>query len=158
HPDHEVARRLLPAGKFGAMVSFEIAGADRPAVERFVDSLELCLNAATLGDLSTGLSYPVVSSHRGLTPAERALAGIPDNLARMAVGIERVGAPGGAPARALEGAGAGWRGGRGARAPAARVPRGLRRPPLPAAVRCPGPRLGGDGRHPRTGVRGVDRQ
>src|SRR5205085_245527 len=56
HPDHGVARKLLPPGRFGAMVSFEIAGAARHDVERFIDSVDLCLNAATLGDLSTGLS------------------------------------------------------------------------------------------------------
>ncbi|MFN8534750.1 MAG: PLP-dependent aspartate aminotransferase family protein [Dehalococcoidia bacterium] len=88
HPDRAIAERLMSGGRYGALISFELAGAERPRVERFLDSLALCLPAATLGDLFTELSYPVVASHRSLSPEERREVGISDRLVRLSVGIE----------------------------------------------------------------------
>jgi cystathionine beta-lyase/cystathionine gamma-synthase len=72
------------------MLSFEIAGADRAAIFRFMDSLELCLPAPTMGDLYTLVLHPATASHRGLSIEERAKAGIRDGLVRLSVGIEDV--------------------------------------------------------------------
>jgi cystathionine beta-lyase/cystathionine gamma-synthase len=91
HPQHELARRLFEGKGFGALISFEIAGADKAAVFRFMDALELCLPATTLGDIYTLLLHPATSSHRGLTDAERMEVGIRDGLVRLSVGIEDVG-------------------------------------------------------------------
>lgn len=88
HPQHELARRLFGERGFGGMVSFEIAGADQAKAFRFMESLELCLPATTLGDIYTLVLHPASSSHRGLTPTERAQVGIGDGLVRMSVGIE----------------------------------------------------------------------
>ncbi len=92
HPDHAVAARQFAgqfaAPKFGAMVSFEIRGADRAAMLRFMDRLHLCLPCTSLGDVQTLVLYPVLSSHRDLAPKQRARIGIGDNLMRLSVGIE----------------------------------------------------------------------
>ncbi len=88
HPQHNLARRLFPGGLFGAMVSFEIDGAKQPDVFRFLEALELCLPATSLGDIQTLALYPAHSSHRTLTPQERAGIGIGDGLVRLSVGIE----------------------------------------------------------------------
>lgn len=90
HPDRSLAARQFDGGRFGAMVSFEIANGSRTAVERFLDALTLCLPATTLGDLFTELSYPAVASHRSLSVEERRAVGISDGLVRMSVGIEDV--------------------------------------------------------------------
>ena len=45
HPDAAVIRRLLPAGLYGAMVSFEIRGARRDDVFAFLDRLNLVVRA-----------------------------------------------------------------------------------------------------------------
>ena len=88
HPQHELAKRLFPPGLFGGMISFEIKDAGKKEVFRFMKALELILPATTLGDVYSLALYPAISSHRALTPEERAKAGISDRLVRLSVGIE----------------------------------------------------------------------
>jgi cystathionine beta-lyase/cystathionine gamma-synthase len=90
HPQHALARRLFAHGNCGGMVSFDIAGGDKTAVLRFLNALRLCLPVASLGDVYTLLMYPAMSSHRTLTPEQRAAVGIGDGLVRLSVGIEDV--------------------------------------------------------------------
>jgi len=88
HPQHDLARRLFGGRGFGGMISFEIAGADRATVFRFMEALNLCLPAATLGDIYTLVLHPATSSHRSLSAEERAQVGIGEGLVRISVGIE----------------------------------------------------------------------
>jgi cystathionine gamma-synthase/methionine-gamma-lyase len=88
HPQHELAKRLFPPGLFGGMISFEIKDAAKEQVFRFMEALELILPATTLGDVYSLTLYPAMSSHRALTPEERAKVGISDRLVRLSVGIE----------------------------------------------------------------------
>ena len=88
HPQHELAKRLFPPGLFGGMISFEIKDAGKEKVFRFMEALELILPATTLGDVYSLTLYPAISSHRALTPEERAKVGISDRLVRLSVGIE----------------------------------------------------------------------
>ncbi|HOG47434.1 MAG TPA: PLP-dependent aspartate aminotransferase family protein [Anaerolineae bacterium] len=88
HPQHDVARRLFRPGLYGGMVSFELAGAGREQVFRFMEALQLCLPATTLGDVYSLVLYPAMSSHRALPAEERARIGIGDGLVRLSVGIE----------------------------------------------------------------------
>ena len=88
HPDAETIQRLFPAGKFGAMVSFEIKDAGREEIFKFMDSLKLVVRATSLGDVHTMILYPAMSSHRDLAPKHRQRLGIRDNLVRLSVGIE----------------------------------------------------------------------
>lgn len=78
HPDHAVAQRVL-GGKGGGVLSFELAGG-RPAVDRFVDGLNLIELLSSLGGVATTINHPATTSHRGM--------GIGDGLVRVAVGIE----------------------------------------------------------------------
>ncbi len=88
HPQHELAQRLFDSKGFGGVLSFEIAGADKATVYRFMESLTVCLPATTLGDVYSLVLHPATSSHRSLTPEERARIGIPDGLVRLSTGIE----------------------------------------------------------------------
>ena len=56
----------------------------------FVHALDSIPYAPTLGDVSTTISHPSSSSHRGLTQAERAELGISEGFIRVSVGIEDV--------------------------------------------------------------------
>lgn len=85
-PDHALAQRLLPRGP-GGMLSFEIDGG-RDAVARFLGGLRMIRFAASLGDVSTTVSYPAMTSHRGIAPEERLALGIGDGLIRVSTGIE----------------------------------------------------------------------
>jgi cystathionine gamma-synthase len=86
HPDHAVARRLL-GDQFGNMVTFEIAGG-RDTVNQFMRALRTIPFAPTLGDVSTIISHPAVTSHRGLTADARDALGIREGTIRVSVGVE----------------------------------------------------------------------
>ena len=79
----------------GGMAAFEIAGAGRSeaarkGVLRFLAALRMVRPATTLGDVYSLVLYPAMSTHRDLSPEERAAAGIGDGLLRLSVGIEDV--------------------------------------------------------------------
>ncbi len=88
HPDAATIRRLFPQNLYGAMVSFEIKGAGRTEVFRFMDALKMIVRATSLGDVHSMVLYPVMSSHREISPRHRERMGIRDNLVRLSVGIE----------------------------------------------------------------------
>jgi len=88
HPDAETIRRLFPANLYGAMISFEIRGAGTEEVFRFMDALKMIVRATSLGDVHSMALYPVMSSHRELSPKHRERMGIRENLVRISVGIE----------------------------------------------------------------------
>lgn len=88
HPDAATAARLFTPGFSGAMVSFEIRGAGRPEVFRFMDRLKVVLPGTSLGDVHSLLLYPVMASHREVSPEQRERMGIRENLVRLSVGIE----------------------------------------------------------------------
>ena len=89
HPDNEVARRTLADS--GGLVSFELAAGEaegREAAFRFLNALELCVKAPSLGDIYTLAIHPATASHRELSPARREKLGVKENLLRLSVGIE----------------------------------------------------------------------
>jgi cystathionine beta-lyase/cystathionine gamma-synthase len=88
HPQHALAESLFAGKGFGGVLSFELDEADKAQVYRFMESLTICLPATTLGDIYSLVLHPATSSHRGLTPDERARVGIPDGLIRLSTGIE----------------------------------------------------------------------
>ena len=88
HPDAAAIRRLFPQNLYGAMVSFEIRGAGRAEVFRFMDALKMIVRATSLGDVHSMALYPVMSSHREISPKHRERMGIRENLVRLSVGIE----------------------------------------------------------------------
>ncbi len=88
HSQHQLADRLFGGQGYGGLLAFELRDGSRSAVARFIDSLELCLNATTLGDLYSLVTYPAVSTHRNLQPEERRALGISDSCIRMSVGVE----------------------------------------------------------------------
>jgi cystathionine gamma-synthase len=88
HPDHAVARRLF-GPQFGNMVTFELAGG-RDTANRFMRALQSIPFAPTLGDVSTMISHPAVTSHRGLTSDARDALGIHEGTIRVSVGVEEL--------------------------------------------------------------------
>jgi cystathionine gamma-synthase/methionine-gamma-lyase len=88
HPGHALAGKLFEGRGFGGVLSFELEGAGKAQVYRFMEALTIFLPATTLGDISSLVLHPATSSHRGLTPEERARVGIHDGLVRLSLGIE----------------------------------------------------------------------
>jgi len=85
-PSYEVARRILPNGS-GGMMAFDLEGG-RPAVQRMIKRFSLATFAASLGGVETTISYPEITSHRSMSPAERAELGVGAGTVRVSVGIE----------------------------------------------------------------------
>jgi cystathionine gamma-synthase/methionine-gamma-lyase len=91
HPDAVTIRRLFPNSLYGAVVSFELKGvAGKEGVFRFMNALKMIVPATSVGDVHSMMLYPVISSHRDLSPKHRERLGIKDNLVRLSVGIESV--------------------------------------------------------------------
>lgn len=88
HPQHDLAQHLFGERGFGGMLSFEIADAEQSTVFRFMEALNLCLPATTLGDIYTLVLHPATTSHRSLSATDRAKIGIGDGLLRLSTGIE----------------------------------------------------------------------
>ncbi len=76
--------------EYGAIVSIRLKEDTREAAYRFLNSLNLCTRAASVGDLFTGIVHPATATHRELSPAKRAAIGITEGLIRISVGIEDV--------------------------------------------------------------------
>ena len=85
-PSFEVAHRLLPDGS-GGMMAFDLEGG-RAAVQRMLERFKLVTFAASLGGVETTISYPEITSHRSMTPEERAALGVGSGTVRVSVGIE----------------------------------------------------------------------
>ncbi|MGW8312980.1 MAG: O-acetylhomoserine aminocarboxypropyltransferase/cysteine synthase family protein [Desulfuromonadales bacterium] len=88
HPDHERARRYLPAGQ-GAILGFGIKGG-REAGARFIDSVALCSHLANIGDAKTLVIHPASTTHQQLSDAEQIASGVSPDYIRVSVGIEDI--------------------------------------------------------------------
>ena len=80
--------RLLPRG-CGAMLSIDLHGG-RGAADAFIRGLDGVRLAPSLGDVATTVSHPASTSHRALSPQQRAALGIGDGLVRISTGIEHI--------------------------------------------------------------------
>jgi cystathionine beta-lyase/cystathionine gamma-synthase len=85
NPHHARAAEFFDG--FGGMLSFNLEGGAR-AAERLLDGVELPVIAPSLGGVDSLMTLPAMTSHRLLSPEERARIGIGDGLVRMSVGIE----------------------------------------------------------------------
>lgn len=86
HPLLDGPNRLLPEGA-GGMMAFDLEGG-RAAVQRMMNRFKLVRFAASLGGVETTISYPEITSHRSMSPAERAQLGVGPGTVRVSVGIE----------------------------------------------------------------------
>jgi cystathionine gamma-synthase/methionine-gamma-lyase len=90
HPDAAAIARLFPKNLQGAMLAFDLKGAAKPEVFRFMEALKMIVPATSLGDVHTMALYPAMSSHRDIPPKTRHRLGIGDGLIRVSIGIEAV--------------------------------------------------------------------
>lgn len=87
HPDYQISKKQMRHP--GAVLSFEL-GNGMEAGRRFINKLEMCLRAVSLGTVDTLLSHPASMSHSGMTKTDRLKSGITDGLIRMSVGLEAI--------------------------------------------------------------------
>ena len=87
HPDHALAAQQMKS--FGGMISFEVKGGIE-AGKKFINKLQLCVRAVSLGTCDTLVSHPASMTHYGVEKSLREKYGITDGLIRMSVGIEYI--------------------------------------------------------------------
>lgn len=88
HPQHALAQRQF-GSLFGTIVSFRLAGG-RAAADAFIDTGKQIPFCPSLGEVSTTLSHPETTSHRGLTAEQRVALGITGGTIRLSVGTESI--------------------------------------------------------------------
>lgn len=88
HPQHALAQKQF-GGRFGTMVSFCLDGG-RAAADAFIAAAKNIPFCPSLGELSTTLSHPETTSHRGMTAEQRAALGITGGTIRLSVGTESI--------------------------------------------------------------------
>jgi O-acetylhomoserine (thiol)-lyase len=86
HPDHALAKRLLPKGA-GAVFSFEIKGG-RAAGRRFIESLRVFSHLANVGDAKSLVIHPATTTHYRMSDADLAKSGITAGTVRLSIGLE----------------------------------------------------------------------
>jgi O-acetylhomoserine (thiol)-lyase len=86
HPDHELAKRLLPRG-CGAVFSFNIRGG-RAAGKRFIETLKVFSHLANVGDAKSLVIHPATTTHYRMDDAALRAAGITEGTVRLSVGLE----------------------------------------------------------------------
>jgi O-acetylhomoserine (thiol)-lyase len=88
HPDHELAKHLLPHGS-GAIFAFDLTGG-RAAGKRFIERLKLFSHLANVGDAKSLVIHPASTTHAQMTAEELAEVGIGEGMVRLSVGLEDV--------------------------------------------------------------------
>ena len=88
HPDHELAKRLLPKGA-GAVFSFEIRGG-RAAGRKLIEGLKIFSHLANVGDAKSLVIHPASTTHSRMDDEALRAAGISEGLVRLSVGLENV--------------------------------------------------------------------
>jgi len=85
HPQHDVARKQMEG--FGGMMAITL-DSDLGGTSKFVDSLEIFLNAVSLGGVESLASIPALSTHYGLEESALNEMDISQSTVRLSVGIE----------------------------------------------------------------------
>ncbi len=92
HPDHAIAKQLLPNGS-GAVVSFEVKGGPglaKAAGKTFIEKLSLFSHLANIGDAKSLVIHPASTTHFRMDAAALKAAGISEGTIRLSIGIEHV--------------------------------------------------------------------
>jgi O-acetylhomoserine (thiol)-lyase len=88
HPDHEIAKRLMPKGA-GSVIACGVKGG-RDAGRAFIENVQVATHLANIGDAKTLVIHPGSTTHSHLTPEAMAAAGLTDDLLRISVGLEDI--------------------------------------------------------------------
>ncbi|HUU56186.1 MAG TPA: PLP-dependent aspartate aminotransferase family protein [bacterium] len=84
HPGHELAAKQMRL--FGGMVGFDVGSFD--AAKKFLDGLEICVQAVSLGDVITLIEHPASTTHHAYPEEELADVGLSQGYVRLSVGLE----------------------------------------------------------------------
>jgi O-acetylhomoserine (thiol)-lyase len=86
HPDHGLAKRLLPRGA-GAVFSFNLKGS-RTQGRAFIEALKVFSHLANVGDCRSLVIHPASTTHFRMSDEALALSGIGPGTIRLSIGLE----------------------------------------------------------------------
>ncbi len=86
HPDHKLAKELLPRG-CGAVFSFSIRGT-RDQGRKFIERLSIFSHLANVGDAKSLVIHPASTTHFRVSTEDLRAAGITEGTIRLSVGLE----------------------------------------------------------------------
>ena len=89
HPYHELARKYLEPGRFGALLTFGVKGGYESA-KSFIEGVQLSSHVANVGDAKTLVIHPASTTHQQLSEEEQASSGVTNDLIRVSVGLEHI--------------------------------------------------------------------
>ena len=87
-PYYNVAKKYMPNGTCG-VVSFGVRGG-RDAAQKFMENLKLIAIETHVADARSCSLHPASTTHRQMSDAELAAAGVPADLVRLSCGLENV--------------------------------------------------------------------
>jgi O-acetylhomoserine (thiol)-lyase len=88
HPDHALAQKYL-GGRASGILTFGVEGG-RDGGARFQDAVQLFVRLVNIGDTRSLVCHPASTTHRQLSAAELAKAGVTEDTVRLSVGIEHI--------------------------------------------------------------------
>jgi O-acetylhomoserine (thiol)-lyase len=88
HASHALARKYM-GGRASGILTFGVTGG-RAGGAQFQDALKLFTRLVNIGDAKSLACHPASTTHRQLSPAELAKAGVTEDTVRLSVGIEHV--------------------------------------------------------------------
>lgn len=86
HPDHGLAKRLLPRGA-GAVFSFNLKGS-RTQGRAFIEALKVFSHLANVGDCRSLVIHPASTTHFRMSDEALAISGIGPGTIRLSIGLE----------------------------------------------------------------------
>ncbi|PTD98067.1 bifunctional O-acetylhomoserine aminocarboxypropyltransferase/cysteine synthase [Pseudothauera lacus] len=88
HADHALVQKYM-GGRASGILSFGVRGGSA-AGARFQDALKLVTRLVNIGDAKSLACHPASTTHRQLSPAELAKAGVSEDMVRLSIGIEHI--------------------------------------------------------------------
>ena len=85
HPQYSIAKNQMNG--FSGMISMELRGGISAGIA-FMNSLNLCSLAESLGAVETMITHPATMTHADVPKDERLARGLTDGLVRLSIGIE----------------------------------------------------------------------
>jgi cystathionine gamma-synthase len=86
HRDYEIAQRTMKG--FGGLVTFVLKDANDHQTAAVVDAVRIPRIGPSLGGAESLIEQPIVMSYHDFSVEQRRAVGIPDNMIRLACGIE----------------------------------------------------------------------
>lgn len=88
NPNYALSSKYLKRG-FGGLLGFGIRGG-LDAGRRFIDSVQMLLHLANLGDAKSLVIHPASTTHQQLSESEQAATGVTADYIRVSVGLEDI--------------------------------------------------------------------